>query len=198
MGAAIRACEAGGTGTMEPIEQLDVLVPTLTRLAGGTTPSQLDDPTPCSEWKVRDLFAHLLGGGTTFAALVRGEEPGDVPDPPDEDLAAAVIRAAAALDGAFRGPGAMERVVRTPFGEMPGEAFARVLSFDLLMHVWDLATATGQPLDVPDDVVAEIDGLARATLTPDLRTPGLFGPEVPPPGGASALERLVAFSGRTP
>jgi uncharacterized protein (TIGR03086 family) len=87
-------------------------------------------------------------------------------------------------------------VVGTPFGEMPGETFARLLVFDLLMHSWDLANATGQQLDVPSDLVAAVDGFARVALTPDLRGPGTFGPEVEPPEGASQLDRLAAFSGR--
>lgn len=183
---------------MEVLAQLDVLVPTFQRLCAGTSPQQLDDRTPCSEWAVRDLFAHLRGGATMFAAAVRGQEgvePGPVPD---ESVASATSAAAGDLDAAFREPGALERTVETPFGPMPGEVFARLLAFDLLMHTWDLATATGQPLDVPDDVVAAADGFARQAITPELRVPGVFGAEVEAPPGATDLERLVAFSGRTP
>lgn len=183
---------------MEAIEQLDALIPELTRLAQGTSPAQLDAPTPCEEWRIRDLFGHLIGGATTFAAAVRGDEPGPVPEPADDSMAATVVSAAAELDAAFRGPGALERTVSTPFGDMPGEVFLRILAFDVLMHEWDLATATGQQLSIPDDVVAEIDAFARASVSPEMRAPGLFGPEVEPAPGASPLERLVAFSGRTP
>lgn len=184
---------------MDVLAQWDVLIPELQRLLDKTSPTQLDDQTPCTEWKVRDLMAHLLGGGTTFAAVVRGDEPpAEPPAPSDDDLMSAVSAAGAELDAAFRGPGALEKTIATPFGDMPGETFARLLSFDVLMHITDLARATGQSVDVPDDVVAEIDGFARAAITPDLRQPGLFGPEVTPPADASPLERLVAFSGRTP
>lgn len=183
---------------MEVLAQLDVLVPTFRRLCAGTGQAQLDDRTPCSEWAVRDLFGHLRGGATMFAAAVRGRD-GAEPEPvPDDELAPATAAAAADLDAAFREPGALERTVDTPFGPMPGELFARLLAFDLLMHTWDLATATGQPLDVPDDVVAAADGFARQAITPELRVPGVFGAEVDAPAGASPLEQLVAFSGRTP
>jgi uncharacterized protein (TIGR03086 family) len=182
---------------MQALEQFDVLMPTLGKLVAETDPSELDIQTPCTEWKVRDLFGHLYGGATTFAAVVAGEEPpADVTPPPDDELPGAVVRAATAIDAAFRQPGALERVVATPFGEMPAEVFARVLAFDLLMHTWDLATATGRPVDVPEDVVAEIDAFARQAVQPEMRVPGIFGPEVEPPAGASTLERLVAFSGR--
>ena len=183
---------------MDVLAQYDVLVPTLQALIGGTTTDQLDLQTPCEEWKVRDLFAHLTGGATTFAAVVRGEEPpAEVAPPADAIVPAACSAAIADIDEAFRSPGALDRIVATPFGEMPGEVFARLLAFDMLMHTWDLATATDRRVDLPESVVAEVDGFARAAVTPDLRGPGTFGPEVEPSAGASTLERLVAFSGRS-
>lgn len=183
---------------MDVLAQYDAVLPALQQLVAGTTTDQLDLPTPCADWKVRDLFAHLTGGATTFAAVVRGEEPPASLDAPADPIVTAACSAAIAdIDEAFRGPGALERTIATPFGEMPGETFARILAFDVLMHTWDLATATGRTVDVPDGVVAEIDGFARAAVRPEMRVPGLFGPEVEPPSGATTLERLVAFSGRT-
>lgn len=38
--------------------------------------------------------------------------------------------AVAEVDAAFRTPGALQRILPTPFGEMPGETFARLLAFD--------------------------------------------------------------------
>jgi uncharacterized protein (TIGR03086 family) len=181
---------------MDPLSQFDVIVPGLQKLGLGTGLDQLDAPTPCEQWAVRDLFAHLIGGATTFAAVIRGEQPPTVPQPGDDALAATANAALVDVDGAFRTPGVMERTIGTPFGEMPGETFARLLAFDMLMHSWDLATATGQPLTVPDDIVAEVDAFARAAITDDLRGPDSFGPPAESADGAGRLERLVAFSGR--
>ena len=182
---------------MDVLAQLDAVIPALQRLVAGTTPEQLDNQTPCERWRVRDLFGHLTAGGTTFAALVRGDEPPtEVPVPPDAIITAITNAALADIDEAFRRPGALERIVATPFGEMPGDTFARLLAFDGLMHTWDLATATGRTVDVPDEVVSEVDAFTRAALSPDLRGPETFGPEVEPAAGASTLECLVAFSGR--
>lgn len=183
---------------MEPLEQFDVVVPVFQKLAAATSPAQLDDRTPCSEWAMRDLFDHLITGGTTFAALVRGDEPPVPAKPTDDAMAAAASAAVADVDAAFRQPGAMERIVPTPFGDLPGEVFARLLAFDLLMHTWDLARTTDQDVPVPDEVVLDVDAFARQALTADLRGPGTFGPEVEAPAGASPIDRLAAFSGRTP
>ena len=34
-----------------------------------------------------------------------------------------------------------------------------------LVHGWDLATSTGQPWNLSDDLVAEVDGFARQAIT---------------------------------
>jgi len=183
---------------MDVIEQFDVLVPAFERVAEGTGRDALDSPTPCAEWVVRDLFGHLTGGATTFAAAIRGEDAPEPPTPTDDTIATTTVAAVSSLDKAFRGPGALEQIVSTPFGELPGEVFARILAFDLLMHTWDLARSTGQEVDVPDEVVHAVDGFARQAISAEMRGPHTFGPEVEPPAGASALDRLAAFSGRTP
>jgi uncharacterized protein (TIGR03086 family) len=67
---------------------------------------------------------------------------------------------------------------------------------ELAVHTWDLATATGQPVDGLDPEVAD-RGLAfmTQTLKPEMRV-SAFGPEQPAPAGASAYERIAAFAGR--
>jgi len=183
---------------MDPLSQFEVLVPAFQQLAGQTSVDQLDNETPCSAWKVRDLFGHVRGGATTFAAAVRGEDAPEPHDVADADLPGATNQAVANVQAAFQAPGAMEKTLVTPFGEMPGDAFARLLAVDLLAHSWDLAQATGQALSIPDEVVAAADGFARAAISPEIRGPQTFGPEVEPAEGASPIERLVAFTGRTP
>lgn len=181
---------------MDALTQLDAIIPALQQLAAETSLGQLDAGTPCDEWQVRDLLGHLIVSGTIAAAAVRGEEPpAEIPVGPDEILTATAKAALADIDEAFRRPAALERMVRTTFGPMPGVTFARFLAYEGLMHSWDLATATGRSVDVPDDVVTAIEAFARA-ITPDLRGPGTFGSEREPAEGASPLECLAAFSGR--
>ncbi|HVM52125.1 MAG TPA: TIGR03086 family metal-binding protein [Acidimicrobiales bacterium] len=181
---------------MDVLAQFDVLVPTFQKLAANTGAGDLDRSTPCEGWAVRDVLDHMIGGATQFSAVVRGQAAGPVPATTAESLAAMTAAAVADIDDAFRAPGALERTLDTPFGTMPGETFARLVVLDGLVHSWDLATATGQDLDVPDELVAAVDGFARAAITPELRVPGVFGPEVEPQPDATPIERLVAFCGR--
>lgn len=183
---------------MDALAQFDAIVPVFQSLARRTEASHLDTPTPCEEWKVRDLLDHLIGGAGMFAPLIRGEAPpSEAPVVPDDAMPEAAAAAVADVDDAFRSPGALERIVATPFGDMPGDTFARLLAFDVLMHSWDLATATGQTVEISEAVVGEVDAFARAAIQPEMRGPGTFGPELVAAEGASGLERLVAFSGRS-
>lgn len=184
---------------MEPIEQLSRILPPLNDLVDNIDPAQLDDPTPCSDFTVRGVLDHMLVLGGTFAYLFRGEEPPEIqPSARDGRVPAPEFRKTMdALVDAVRSPGAMERTVPSPMGEMPGETFARLVAFDGLVHGWDLATSTGQDYRPDPEVVSAVDTFARAAITDDLRDGDTFKQATDAPVGASRLEQLIAFSGRT-
>ena len=48
-------------------------------LVDTVTPAQLGLPTPCADWDVRALLAHLVGGNLRYAALTRGAPVGGGP-----------------------------------------------------------------------------------------------------------------------
>jgi uncharacterized protein (TIGR03086 family) len=181
-------------GLMDPLTQLGHLGPALSGVVGSISPDQLDGPTPCAELTVRGVLEHMIGGATAFAAAYRGVSAAtpDISDPLQafgpalDDLAAAISA-----------PGAIDRTVAAPFGEVPGETFARFVVLDGLVHGWDLATATGQPYDPPEELVAAVDAFARQTLDP-LRDGQTFAAAVEPADGATPIERLAAYTGRRP
>jgi uncharacterized protein (TIGR03086 family) len=179
---------------MDPLTQLAKLGPLLAGTVGAITPEQLDRPTPCAEFTVRGVLEHMIGGATVFAAAFRGES---APEPDTSNVLAAFGPALENLASAISAPGALDRTIAAPFGEVPGDTFARFVVFDGLVHNWDLATATGQPCDPPDDLVAAVDAFARQTIDP-LRDGQTFGAEVEPPADATPIERLAAYSGRRP
>lgn len=185
---------------MDTIEQLDAVLPGLVEVSSAITPDQMANPSPCSQFTVRDLFNHMIGGAGFFAAQFRGE-PAPEPPPPGTDLAgddpvAAMRDALEALGTAAKSPGALERTVVAPFGEVPGDVAARFLVVDGMVHAWDLAQATGQTFAPPEDVAAEALAFAHQAIAPEMRDGDTFAAEVPAPAGASTLERLVAFTGR--
>lgn len=170
---------------------------------GGVKPDQLDDPTPCASWKVRDLINHIVGGTYFFATATNaGEFVGDGSDAPDfasGDYAAAYEEGSKQAVAAFGAPGALEKTVKLPFGEFTGAGFMGLATTDTLTHAWDLAKATGQNTDLAPELAAQLLEGARAGIPDAVRgdEPMPFGKEQPCPEGASAADRLAAFLGRT-
>ncbi len=188
-----------GDVSMGPLEQLDELEPLLGSIAAGITPADLDSPTPCADFTVRGVLGHLIGGATQFAAAFRGESAPDVPADVAEgpDVVARAGGALGGLMGAIRSPGALDRTVAAPFGDMQGEAFARFVVLDGLVHGWDLATATGQTYAPSAVLVEAADAFAHQAIAPEMRDGDTFAAAVAPPAGATPMEQLAAFTGRS-
>lgn len=189
---------------MEPIEQLSVILPAISDLVDRVEADQLHHDTPCTNFDLSGVLDHMIGLGGTFSYLFRGEEPpsaeaGDVVagDHNGDVPAATFRRVMLDLLDSVRSDGAMERILPTPLGPMPGETFARLVAFDGLVHGWDIARASGQPWELPDEVVAAVDLFARNALTDDLRDGDTFKVATTPPVDATPIERVAAFSGRT-
>lgn len=184
---------------MGPIEQLSYIVPMLEATVDRIQTMQMNDPTPCSEFTVHGVLDHMMVLGGSFAHWFRGE---DAPEPTAHGVYGWVPAAEfrEVMDGlldAVKSPGAMERTVTTPMGALPGETFARLVAFDGLVHGWDLASSTDQRFEVPTAVIDAVDTFARSFLVDEMRDRDAFDDETAAPVGASQLERLVAFSGRS-
>ena len=169
----------------------------------GVRPEQLDDPTPCKSWKVKDVINHIVGGSYFFAAATNaGESVDDGSEAPDfsaGDYLAAYDEGSKQAIAAFGAPGALEKIVKLPFGEFPGAGFMGLATTDTLTHAWDLAKATGQNTDLAPELAEQVLAGARAAISDAVRgdEPMPFATEQPCPDGASAADRLAAFLGRS-
>ncbi|MEQ8840503.1 MAG: TIGR03086 family metal-binding protein [Acidimicrobiales bacterium] len=182
---------------MQGNEQLAVIIPKLREVGSAIDPSQLDAPTPCNDFDVAGVLDHMTALASTFAPMFRGEDAttGNAPGEMTTELSRFDSAMAALLD-AVQSPGALDRTIQTPSGEMTGADFARLVAFDGLVHGWDLASSTGQEWELADDLVREVDAFARRAITNEMRDGDAFDVEQEPSGGATPVERLVAFSGR--
>ena len=180
---------------MDGVQQLDEIIPLIEAVVDRITPDQLDNSTACANFTVTGVLEHMIGGATHFSPAFRGGAAGSAPALEGE-LTDRWRRAMAELLGALHSPGAQERTVNAPFGEVPVSMFARYTAFDGLVHGWDLSRATGLPYEPPDGLIAEVDAGARQIVQPEMRDGDTFGVEVDAPPEASQLERIVAFSGR--
>lgn len=182
---------------MDLIDSLDQTFQHAHRVIGGVRPDQYDEKTPCEEWTVHDLLDHMIGVVAGLGAAAAGSPPTPGGFELSTDPAAQFQQAAASALAAWRSPGVLERVIDGGAGPMPGRVLAGINLIDTATHSWDLATATGQPATLPDEIAAAALEESLATISPEIR-PGRFGPEVAASGDAGVTERLVAFLGRTP
>ena len=168
------------------------------RLVASLRPDELSKPTPCSEWNVRQLLDHMIGVNWAFAGALGAQPPaGAGASPSGDDPAAAYSASARAALAAWRSPGALERTLNLPFGQLPG---ARAIGFnigDQLTHTWDLAKATGRDRTLDPEACAVVLEQVQQAIGRDARGPGRpFGPEMPCPEDAPLSDRLAAFLGR--
>jgi uncharacterized protein (TIGR03086 family) len=147
----------------------------------------LEKPTTCAEWTVKDLVEHAMHWqGTGGNVLGAGTNPGD-------DWATVEPALAAALEDPTNLEGTVEA-----FGGMPRQGVAGLVIGDLLVHSWDLARSIGVDDTLPAEAVqATLMGLQRLPEEM-LRSPTMFGPAVEVADDASPQDQLLAFVGRQP
>jgi uncharacterized protein (TIGR03086 family) len=179
------------------VQQLGRACDAVAGLIGNVRADQWSAPTPCTDWTARQVVNHLIGMNRVFVALLSDQPPPPRPsaDHVEDDPAGAYRDSAAALQDAFGRPGVLERTYRGPLGTASGAERLQIRLYDLLAHGWDLAQATKQPADLPDDLAEQSLAFARTQLTEQAR-PGRFGPAQVVAERAPAIERLVAFLGR--
>jgi uncharacterized protein (TIGR03086 family) len=159
-------------------------------------------PTPCAEWDVRTLVNHVVGELLWVPPLLDGKTIAEVGDRFDGDVLgddphATARRAADDLRRAAAEPGAQARTVHLSFGDFSGGDYLGQIASDVVIHSWDLAKGSGGDTELPEDLVAFVDGF----LTPQIeawRSAGAFGPVVPTAAEATLQQRLVASTGRDP
>lgn len=187
---------------MDDLMLLQRVVDETTDVVNDVTEDQMGNPSPCVGWTVRDVINHITGGATMFAISA---EEGSVPDEVlgrlmggdnlgDDPQGAWAVAAQRAMS-AFEQPGALEKMVKLPFGEMPAGVALHIAVFDVLTHAVDIARASGH--EVKDTELIETAlGVGRQMIGPELRIPGVFDPEQPVAGTAPPADRLLAFAGR--
>lgn len=183
--------------TIDPVTARRRIDRTIADLIDGISPEQRTAQTPCEEWNVDQLVAHMVGGGHMIAAGLLGEQPAADDDPLAGGLAAAWSATTAHLAEAST-PEILEATHHMPFGDVPGAMALSVITADHIVHAWDLATALGVDTEIGEDLVALTMGVFGPLAPADDRTGGQFKDVVDVPATASALDRMIGFSGRRP
>jgi len=183
-------------------EQLEQAIASTRSVLTSITPDQLGQASPCASWKVSDVINHVVGAQFFFASSVAGEPPagGEAPDFSAGDFVASFDQGTAASVAAFSAPGAMERIVKMPFGDLPGAMLMGIAAADTFTHGWDLAKATGQSTDLDPALVGQLLPMLKMAIQDAFRGPdgqAPFGAAQTAPAGCTPADEMAAFLGRT-
>ncbi|MEI6649040.1 MAG: TIGR03086 family metal-binding protein [Actinomycetes bacterium] len=163
------------------------------RVLNNISIGDFEKPTPCEDMNVGQLVDHLYRAINNYAkglgAVVEDDKSRSA-----EDRVATIGQVAIE---AFRKAG-LAGTIDLTFATFPKSLAICFLDVEILVHTWDLATATGQLLDVSPVVSNFIYELAEKSITDGVRGTGLYGPVVSTDTAAASLDRLIAFTGRQP
>lgn len=160
-------------------------------------------PSPCDGWDARDVLGHVGAATQMGSRILRGDTfeftrhdpPGSIVDGEPVTWWRAV---AADADDAVAGDLDLGRVVESPMGPRTVGEGLSFPAVDLFVHGWDLATATGGTVTIPDEAIAFARLLFDHVPVETSRQPGVFAAEHAEPADASATEAFIAFTGRDP
>ena len=157
-----------------------------------------DRPTPCTEWDVRALANHVVGGNRRYVMLLRGASAADdyatrTDDHLGQDPVAAFVETAAQVLSEFQVHGAMTRVVHHPIGDKSGEELLDMRVFEVAVHAWDLAEAIRADTRLDAELVEH--ALTCTSHVEAGRQSGRFAPALDWEA-TSPQQRLLALAGR--
>lgn len=176
---------------LTPLVAAEAALAVIQPVLRGLTPEDRVKPTPCADFTAHELAEHLLGSlvqlGDMAGATLTVPADGSLEDKVSV-LAGQAIDAwrSVDLDGTVPGP---------RDSRVPAMFLASILPLELLLHGWDLAQASGQQLNVSDEVVSYVHELARGVITQGRGSS--FADELTPAADADALDRFAAYAGRT-
>jgi uncharacterized protein (TIGR03086 family) len=166
----------------------------------GLAPDALAEPTPCTDWTVRQLINHVVNEDRWTAPLLAGQTIAEIGDAFDGDLlgddpvgAFAAAGTEATEASALVDPA---QIVHLSYGDVSAREYLNQLAADHLVHAWDLAAATGADRHFDEAVVAAVaDWFTEREAA--YRQAGATGPRI---GGVSddPQDRLLAAFGRDP
>jgi len=161
---------------------------------------QWSDPTPCADWDVRTLVAHVVDEARWAPYLLSGGAVADAGDrfsgdPLAGDPKSAWREAAAAAREAFDADGALDQTVSVSAGQMGARDYLWEMTVDATVHAWDLARGIGADDRLNAELVRRIH-TEREKHPGALVGSGLFAPPVQVAALADLQARMLGLMGR--
>jgi uncharacterized protein (TIGR03086 family) len=189
------------------MSQLDLSSATnrIAALVAAVRDDQLDDPTPLPAYRVRELLDHIGGMAQAFTAAARKERneltdqtPEDPSRPLADDWRTAIPRDLGILAAAWADSDAWQGETRIAGGDNQAAVVGLVVTDELVVHGWDLATAIGADYDADPALVDGAKQFLAMFVNADLPAGDAvpFGPPRAAAADASPLHEVLALCGR--
>jgi uncharacterized protein (TIGR03086 family) len=177
------------------------------KIVNQSSRDQLGLPTPCEQWSLRQLLAHMTGQNYGFAASAEGESTDRTifdDRPVDEDPHGIFAQSATRVSAAFDADGVLDRRMWLP-EIRDGMTFpaAQAIGFhfvDYVVHGWDVARSIGVAADFDPELIEAALAVARQVPGGAYREqPGAaFKQVIEVSENAAPQDKLVAILGRPP
>ncbi|GAB3456322.1 maleylpyruvate isomerase family mycothiol-dependent enzyme [Streptomonospora sediminis] len=167
-----------------------------TRRVEGVPAGGWDADTPCEGWTARDLMRHIVEVHARMPKVIG--QPVEPSHTVEDDPVASWYEARDTMQRLLDDPAKAGREYDGAMGRTSvGKTVDTYLGFDLVVHCWDLARATGQDETLPPEEVSWVFELARG-MGDNIRHAEVCGPEVSVPETASEQDRMLGYLGRRP
>ncbi|WP_243789959.1 TIGR03086 family metal-binding protein [Saccharopolyspora gloriosae] len=185
-----------GTRVLGGIDLMERAVSYLTGVLHEVPAAALAGPTPCAEWDLRALLAHVDDSVAALGEAVGGRIGVGARALPEPDPATALRDRSRELLGAWNAAIDVDPV--TVFGApVARNVVVGTGALEIAVHGWDIARSCGQDRALPTPLADDLLPLV-ALLVVDADRPCRFGDQVPVAADADASTRLLCFLGRDP
>ena len=163
-----------------------------TRVAlAGVTAAHLEAPTPCREWTLRDLLAHMDDSLDAFTEAAGGSVT--LTSARSASRVVLMQQKACLLLGLWSEEGPPG--VRVGGVDLGTDLLVATAALEITVHGWDVAQATGAGTPIPDELARHLLPIAHGVVS-DVDRGIRFAAALPEPLEATADGRLRAFLGR--
>lgn len=166
----------------------------LSDMIASVPPDAWQNASPCVGWTARDVLAHLMETQRDFLTH-RGLWPAEDTDASD-DPAELWLRHISTVDTLLSDADVADQPFDGFFGPTTvGQTMLDFYGWDMVVHRWDIARATGGNESLSESELDVVEGGARG-FGDALYGPGICSQPVPVPDGASRQVQVLVMLGR--
>ena len=178
----------------DELESAEATLGVLQHVVHAVASDDLSRRTPCSEYDIAQLTEHLLKSIGALGGMAGAQIP---PCGENDSVESQIVCAARPALDAWHRRG-LDGTVPFGNGEMPAKDACAVFSLEFLIHAWDYAAALGHDFEPREPLTEYVLELAHKIIRPELRGRAGFDDAVEVAADATAVDKLVAFTGRNP